>query len=161
MTGYYIHNQGESATQNAGQISQFGSASSTLSKSVSAVLGQWGGYPRVTEPFQTASTYIVIIIGCPTDATNGECVQRVVNWWRCRGLTIDASAVCYGNTITRYACPQHTLGFRCPSSSKEGLLGLLGLLGLVPLLLCLLLCCPLLPCLLRRKKTEGDCTLPP
>merc|ERR1711916_283528 len=113
------------------------------------------GYPRQTAAFQTASTYIVSVTGCTAGATNGECVQQVVNYWRCAGLTIDSATVCYAASA-RVACPQHTNGFRCESSSKKGLLGLLGLLGLIPLLLCLLLLCCLLFCLCRCKKSEPD-----
>jgi hypothetical protein len=157
MTGFYIFEQARGlSSQTAGEILSFGAATSTLSKVLTQVAGQWGGVAsRVTEPFRTASTWQVIVTGCPVDSTRGECVQRVVNWWRCAGLTIDSGTVCYAGGA-RIACPTHTLGFRCPQSSKKGLLGLLGLLGLIPLLLCLLLCCLCLPMLMRRKKTEGD-----
>jgi hypothetical protein len=156
MTGYYINDQAANVvSQTAGQINGFTAVTSTLAKVLTNTLGQWGGYPRATTAFQTASTYIVIVIGCVTGTTNGECVQNTINWWRCAGLTIDCCTVCYAASV-RVACPTHTNGFRCADDSKKGLLGLLGLLGLIPLLLCISLICCLLLCLCRRKKTEGD-----
>ena len=80
-------------------------------------------------------------------------MQNTLNWWRCEGFPFRGGEVCQAAYVA-VACPTRELGFKCPNTSKKGLLGLLGLLALIPLFL--LLCCSLLICCIRRKKTEGD-----
>ena len=139
----------------ASTIPQFNSAAATLTTGLVnvATSSQWGGgNQRLNADFLDGHTYKVTVTGC---SNNAECVQEAINWFRCKGLTIDAGTVCYAGSATRIACPTHTNGYRCKDSSNKGLLLLLLLLILIPV--CLIPLC-ILACILflKPKKTSGD-----
>jgi len=146
--------------QTAGQITNFPSVTSTLQASYTLTLGAYAtAFLRWNDNGAQAlvdgTVYTITVIGCnQTGATRTQCVQQTLNWWRCyHNIPFNGGTICYAN-YELIACPTHENGFRCPSSSKKGLLGLLGLLGLIPLLL--LCCCLLFLCCIRRRKTEAD-----
>jgi len=151
-------------TQAAGQITNFPSVVSVLSKAYAvipassyfAAFGRrhWNNNP--VQKLNDGQVYRIAVDGCNNTnlATQDQCVQQTLNWWRCHyGFPFNGATVCY-SASRPIACPVEELGFRCPSSSKKGLLGLLGLLGLIPLLL--LCCCLFFLCCIRRRKTEAD-----
>jgi len=145
-------------TQTAGQIRNFPAVTSvrsllfTVASSTSNALRYWNNNPA--QVLKDGNVYQVAVTGCTDAATRTQCVQQTLNWWRCyNNFPFNSGTTCIANNV-QIACPTHELGFRCPSSSKKGLLGLLGLLGLIPLFL--LCCCLFFLCCIRRRKTEAD-----
>eukprot|EP00178_Gracilaria_changii_P011676 TRINITY_DN3299_c0_g1_i7.p2 TRINITY_DN3299_c0_g1~~TRINITY_DN3299_c0_g1_i7.p2 ORF type:complete len:540 (-),score=83.02 TRINITY_DN3299_c0_g1_i7:91-1512(-) len=149
----------------AGQVEGFSAANGVLSAPVVITnfaadnannlvnRRSWNANPAQT--FTNGVIYDIAVAGCETEVTvanRNACVQRTLNYIRCERDFPFQGATCYANNIV-IPCPNHELGFRCPSSSKKGLLGLLGLIG-IPLILLPL--CLLFLCCIRRKKTEPD-----
>lgn len=147
-------------TAAADAIEGYATAASTQNPAIFTTTGDAWFNARSwnANPFQAlvnGNVQRIDVTGCAnqtTAATRGECVQRTLNYWRCKGYNFDGGAQCYANSLA-VACPTHEAGFRCPTSSKKGLLGLLGLLGLIPLLLLSLLCFICLCCIPRKKST--------
>jgi hypothetical protein len=153
VTGFYTRMDLDTTAFGVGTVDGFPQVTSSVVAAATIAAGAQFGATRLIA-FVDGTAYRIIINNCP--AGNGDCVQAVINWWRCHGFIIDSATFCFRDVIVPVACPTILLGFNCPSSSKKGLLGLLGLLGIIPLVLCLLLCCLILPCFCRRTKREGD-----
>jgi len=146
----------------AGDIRNFPTVTSAVTQAYPAVQQSayaslwtrryWNNNP--VQPLQTGTAFNLAVTGCD-GATKEQCIQQTANWWRCMGdFPGCGGTLCWMNTATPIAFPTYELGFRCPSSSKKGLLGLLGLIGILPLLL--LCCCLFFLCCIRRRKTETD-----
>jgi len=135
--------------QVAGQVTLFSTATSTLT-AVAIAASADARLRQQPVSLQNGWQHTVVASNCAT----AVCVQNVINYWRCKGLTVDCSGfTCWFNQ-GQIACPTAVLGWSCPRASKKTLLLLLLLLILIPVVLCSSLLCLL--CLLRRKKTGGD-----
>jgi len=140
-----------SLSQTAGAVTAFPTATSILT-AVLFTPPPFGADTNIrqTLTLQPGYAHQVTVSNCASSL----CVQNVINYWRCKGLTVDCSGfTCWFNSA-QIACPTSALGWTCPNGSKKGLLLLLLLLLLIPVVLSSLLLCLL--CLLRRKKTGGD-----